>query len=209
VDYTPRFKKEWTLTREAFDKLLLCLDTDRELAAGKYEQIRKRLITFFECRGSLYPEDHCDITINRVARKISEGQEIYTSNPIGFFFGVARKILQESWDKRPKGEVPLDHSVDAALLSQDPAEALEQEAQHLEFEHGMACLERCLRTLSDKDKETITRYYQGETRTKIKNRKRLAEELGVALNALRIRALRIRQKLESCVNKCMGRPTAS
>jgi len=37
-------KKDWAVTREAFDLLLTRLDSDREQAARKYEQIRKSLL---------------------------------------------------------------------------------------------------------------------------------------------------------------------
>jgi len=36
--------KDWFLSQEAFDALLKWLDSDREQAAMKYEDIRKRLI---------------------------------------------------------------------------------------------------------------------------------------------------------------------
>jgi len=45
----------------------------------------------------------------------------------------------------------------------------------------------------------ILRYYQGEQRAKIENRRALAERLGLTINALRIRASRIRSRLEACV----------
>ena len=64
------------LTKEALDGLLECLSADRELAAEAYEEIRRKLITFFEFRGCLTPQDQADETIHRVARRI---QELYYS----------------------------------------------------------------------------------------------------------------------------------
>lgn len=89
MDGLPSLKKEWVLTREAFDKLLACLDRDRERAAEKYEEIRNALITFFEHRGCLSPQEYADETINRVARRLSEGKEIYANNAASYFYGVA------------------------------------------------------------------------------------------------------------------------
>jgi hypothetical protein len=37
----------------------------------------------------------------------------------------------------------------------------------------------------------------------IENRKRLAERMGVTLNALRVRADRVRNSLEKCVANCL------
>jgi len=49
----------------------------------------------------------------------------------------------------------------------------------------------------------ILRYYTGDKQEKIVNRKKLAEEEGIELNALRIRAHRIRTQLRLCVEKCI------
>jgi hypothetical protein len=54
------------------------------------------------------------------------------------------------------------------------------------------------------DKNLIFRYYFGEERAKIQNRRALAEASGITLNALSIRACRIRDKLELCVRECLG-----
>ena len=93
VDSIALQKRHGTLTREAFDKLLASLDPNREVAAQKYERIRGRLANFFEYRGCSSPDDYADVTINCAAKKISEGSEIYSNNPLSFFIGIARNIL--------------------------------------------------------------------------------------------------------------------
>jgi len=69
-------RPEWSLTQEAFDKLLARLADDRERAGEKYQELRGNLIRFFEFHGSAFPEDNADVAINRVARKIDEGAEV-------------------------------------------------------------------------------------------------------------------------------------
>src|SRR5215471_11614968 len=69
-------RRKWVLTQEAFDRLLASLGEDREVAGERYVEIRKNLVRFFEWRGSAFPEDHADETINRIAKRISEGEEI-------------------------------------------------------------------------------------------------------------------------------------
>ena len=64
-------KKDWILTPEAFARLLAALDPDRERAGLRYENIRRKLIEFFEARGSNSPADNADETINRVARRLA------------------------------------------------------------------------------------------------------------------------------------------
>jgi hypothetical protein len=71
------FKKDWVVTQSAFDRMLAELDPDRERAGEKYEQIRQKLMKFFQWRGcsSSAAEEHTDRTIDRVARKVEEGAE--------------------------------------------------------------------------------------------------------------------------------------
>jgi hypothetical protein len=71
-------------------------------------------------------------------------------------------------------------------------------------EKMLACLERCMDKLVASNRELITRYYAGKERIKIENRRALAEEFGITLNALSIRACRIRDRLEDCVRSCVG-----
>ena len=65
-------RKDWFLSQEAFDALLKWLDSDREQAAMKYEEIRKRLIKIFTGRDCVEAEDLADETINRVVSKLDE-----------------------------------------------------------------------------------------------------------------------------------------
>ena len=87
-------KKDWTLTKEAFERLLSSLDARRDRAGEKYESVRRKLTEFFEARGSLSPADHADETINRVARKLEEGENVQDLSR--YFYGVARLLLKET-----------------------------------------------------------------------------------------------------------------
>jgi DNA-directed RNA polymerase specialized sigma24 family protein len=193
-DTTSSPKKGWELTQKSFEELLACLNPDRELAAEKYELIRRKLITFFESRGCLSPEDYADITINKVARKVSEGVNIYTSDPAHFFTGVARNALHEYWEEHTKRQSRLQN-----LPLFNPFAKPSDDVK----EKQMECLQHCIKQLPPKHYELIIQYYQGETSTKIANRKKLSEQLGIPMNSLRIRVLRIRKKVEMCVIDCL------
>lgn len=200
----PHFlKKDWVLTQEAFDKLLACLNPDRETAAREYESIRESLITFFKCRGSCSPEDHADETINRVARRLGEGKQIYALSPGNYFYGVARNILKEYWEAPDRLPYQLGKSPAPGELEANIDESLEQGRKQAEFEKKLECLEHCLQQLSQANRRLIVKYYLGESSVKIKNRKRLAQQLGISPNALRNKALRLREKLEDCVCGCL------
>src|SRR4030095_7600750 len=86
-------RPRWALTQEAFDRLLASLGGDRESAGEHYLETRAKLVRFFEWRGCPFPEDPADETINRVARKLVEGEKIL--NPDGYCFGVARMLVLE------------------------------------------------------------------------------------------------------------------
>lgn len=195
-------KKNWELTREAFQGLLARLDPDPLRAGQQYEHIRRSLVTFFECRGSRSAEDHADETINRVARRLAEGKEMYVANPASYFYGVARNILKEEWEKAKQMPAELDTLPAIKHLSDDASRVLERELERRRGDRRLECLEHCLQKLTNSDRDLILEYYRGDTNVKIENRKTLSERLGVGLNALRIRALRIRERLESCVKDC-------
>lgn len=178
-------KKEWFLNPENFDALLLWLNPDREQAGQKYEEIRRWLIKIFTCRGCYEPEDLADETINRVVKRLKDIEAGFTGDPSRYFYGVASKVHLEYVRRKP---VP-------------PSPPPRQDSDELEREYE--CLERCIERLTPENRELVTQYYQEEKRAKIDHRKRLAERLGIALNALRIRVHRIRVTLQQCVQDCL------
>jgi DNA-directed RNA polymerase specialized sigma24 family protein len=66
------------------------------------------------------------------------------------------------------------------------------------------CLRRCLGQLSPETRNLILHYYQGDKGDKIKNRKSLTDLLGIPASTLRMRALRVRERLQLCAETCMS-----
>lgn len=199
----PSLKKEWELTDEAFDGLLEHLSSDRGQAGELYEEIRRKLIIFFEFRGCFAPDEEADETINRVARRILEGQLIHTPNVASYFYGVARNVLREYWktdDREPEMFQAGTHDVPS---SGTPDELHEQESKRIEQERRLECLERCLEALPEASRRMIFLYYRDEKGAQIKTRQMLAEELGIPDYALRLRVSRVRAKLDVCINNCL------
>lgn len=197
----PPAKIQWDITQEAFDQLLTRLDPDRERAAEKYEELRHMLITFFEFRNLPAPEEQADETINRVARQLSSGKEIYTGSPSTYFIAVARNVWRESLALSHHTITPLDDLSPAQTPRVNPHEAMARAAEQEEQERRLGCLQKCLQLLPEADRALLRDYYQGDKRDKIKGRKRLAEQLGIPLTALRVRACRLRDKVEECVRR--------
>lgn len=190
MESSPLQKKEWILTQEAFDSFLDWLSIDREQAGKKYEEIRRKLIKIFVCRGCKVAEELADETINRVAKKLPEIKESYVGDPAHYFYGVAHKVHLEFVRRKP------------APLPLPPPE----HSDEMEMEYD--CLERCIETLPPENRELVLQYYQEEKRAKIDQRKRLAQRLGIEVNALRIRAYRIRMSLQDCVRECLRQQQA-
>jgi len=185
-------RRQWDLTPKAFDQFLCLLDLDRDRAGESYETLRRNLIQLFIWRGCRDPESHADETINRVIRKIDEGEEV--RDVIAYAHGVARRLLLEIFKKQEREQIGIDEL--PPLIAQ-PAEQ--------DDETGVLCLRRCLNRLPEESRQLIVLYYQGEKSAKIENRKRLAEGLRVTLGALRYRAFDLRQRLQGCIERCMGR----
>jgi RNA polymerase sigma factor (sigma-70 family) len=177
------------LTQGAFDLLLLQFDPDRQEAGKKYEALRRKLVNFFQWRGCTSAEDLADETINRVARNLETGETVL--HLAAYCAGIARNVFLENLRARQKEEAL--HAV-AYLPPAPPDEDSRTE-----------CLERCLRELSPENLQLIVQYYQQNEPSRIKARRNLAEQLGIPLNALRIRAHRIRARLQTCVEECVRR----
>lgn len=186
-------KSEWVLTQAAFDGFLATLDGDRDKAGEKYEFIRLKLLKYFQWCGSEVPDIDADETINRVTRRIYEGQDIY--NLTGYIHGVAKLVRAESRKRQSR------------IRTLDEGSFVEPSSTAVDFEvaNYQECLERCLGCLSAEDREVITEYYRFKKTEKIDCRKRLATRLGISLNTLRVKMHRQRVNLEACVEKCLAR----
>jgi DNA-directed RNA polymerase specialized sigma24 family protein len=179
--------KSWVLTQESFDALLDWLGPEREQAGQKYEQIRTRLIKIFTCRGCWEPELLADETINRVIKRLREIPANFKGDQARYFYGVANKVHLEYLRRRQVVPTVLP-----------PIDSMRVEAE-------FKCLEKCLEHLTPENRELVEQYYQSERKGKIEQRRMQAKRLGIAPNALRIRAHRIRGTLQQCVKNCLER----
>jgi len=177
------------LTQGAFDLLLAQLDTDRQQAGAKYEALRRKLVKFFQWRGCSFPEDLADDTINRVAKNLEAGETI--RHLAAYCVGIARHVFLESLRTRRQEE--------ALQAVPHPSPTPPDEDPQRE------CFERCLKELSPEKFQLIVQYYQEDKKVRIEARRNLAGRLGIPPNALRIRAHRIRVRLQGCVENCMRR----
>jgi DNA-directed RNA polymerase specialized sigma24 family protein len=169
----------------SLQRLLAWLDGGVDSGGAGYVEMRRRLELYFERRNCSAPDHLADETLNRVARRLEEEGSIASSTPARFCYISAKFVLLEYL--RRKKEVPL-RDVEVTQVPEEDDEM-------------MSRLEDCLETLTAAEREIIVEYYRGETREKIEHRRDLAQRLGLTMNALTIRACRIREKLELCVRK--------
>lgn len=195
-------KKDWALTPPAFHRLLNWLDQSAGSDGQKYLEMRRRLASYFDRKNCPTPDELADETLNRVARRLEEEGVIESDAPARYCYIVARFVFMEHLRETQKD------SLLATELRQeshaDDLAAFGAEDERKMKEQRLNCLEHCLSKLESLSREIINRYYVGKARVKIEHRRALAEELGITMNALSIRACRIRDKLEACVRQCVS-----
>ena len=194
----PELKRDWVPSREAFQQLLAWLDRGTDSGGERYTEMRRRLVAYFDRKGCRVPEDLADDTLNRVARRLQEEGTITDAPPAQYCYIVARFVFLEhlrSADRRVF-EFGIPEAVGARYAT-PPAGTMDPREMQLD------CLDGCLHQLTPADRELILAYYSGDQGTRIAARKTLAARLGVSLNALTIRASRIRARLEACVAGCL------
>src|ERR1051325_8946816 len=154
--------KDWVLTGDAFERLLDQLDSDRERAGQKYETIRLKLTKFFEWRGCLPAEEYADKAMDRVARKIFEGEEIRASDPYTYFHGVARFIMMEHWREPENAAEALDTLPPSLEPAENPLRVREEADEQERLARRLEFMQHCLETLPPETRDLMLHYHQGE-----------------------------------------------
>ncbi len=180
-------KKHREINPEAFEKMLLWLDKDRDIAGQKYEAMRLRLIKIFDYRQCLNSEELADLTFDRVLKKFEENAVPDNAVPAAYFCRVADFIHRENFRNPIAVELPDDVVFDEKEESFDPY---------------YECLKKCLKKLSAEKYRLIIGYYEEDKRAKIDFRQKLAESIGIPLKKLHSRIFRIRTSLQQCVLNC-------
>jgi hypothetical protein len=169
-----------------FDRLLGWLHPERNHAGRIYEEIRRKMIRFFICRGCTDPDSLTDSTIDRVNSVIVREGFRFDGEPLLFFYGVARNVCHE-WQRQAAR--PMPQAADLYIRRDDP----------LQYD----CLESCIKELAFDQRDLILSYYRYEPGRKGECREQLAQRYGLGVNALRIRVHRIRTKLRECIEECV------
>jgi DNA-directed RNA polymerase specialized sigma24 family protein len=176
------------------DLLLAALDPDRDLAAAKLLLLRRKLLKFFAWNKVPIPEDLVDETLDRVARRLHEGDAVRHPEFGAYVHGFARVVLRESWS-RPR-----------LVRAQEGALSAAPVAEQVVAERRSRCLDLCLARLPPESRRLLLAYYQTENgAAKIASHRQLAAELDVTAGNLRLKLHRLRVELEICVRSCLER----
>lgn len=177
----------------AFTRLLRWLDDGMDSQGERYLEMRRRLVAYFDRRNRPGPDSLADETFDRIAHTLEQSGRINVTPPARYCYVVARFVLLEDI-RAARRSVPFD---EARTASRDITPA-ETEPGQLSLD----CLAACLDRLKPADRDLIVEYYRDDKRARIDRRRALADRLGITMNALGIRAWRLRASLETCVGRC-------
>lgn len=182
-------KRERDPTPEEFQKLLLWLGEDMSKGESNYNVVKTRLIRIFASRGCVDAEMLADEVLNRVAVRIDTLILKYPDANrccLAFVDNVHKEYLRDQikWTKVIPPEPPR------------PSEELEKEDQ---------CLRECMGNLDQRERNLMERYFGEEKAVRRENRKKLAQDLRLTANALRIQAHRVRKIALRCLRECLER----
>jgi len=171
------------MTNLELKAFLALLSDDPERSAELYLVLLGKLIRYFAWNLCANPEELADEVIDRVARRVAEGESI--QSPISYVLGVARRVLLES---KPKVLfLPLDGEAGIATEPRDDAELQD--------------LDRCLEELEPESRAILLEYYSADGAARVRVRQEMADRMGLSVNALRNRCLRLRRGLEECIER--------
>ena len=186
--------RDWSLDRKGLGLLLGRLDADRERAGEAYEKLRQRLIAYFAFNGRVAAEDLADESIDRLCAKLRDGVPIERCG--AYAQRIASLLLLEA-GRRGQREQHAYAMLALVRETRAHADAIEARAR---------CAEACLDRLRPGERELVLAYYCQDGRARIDDRRLLAERLGIPTDALRLRVLRLRRKLEDSLRSCLSAP---
>jgi hypothetical protein len=185
--------------RTDLNRLLIRLDSEPANAWEKYRSLRCRLLKFFEWNQCAFAEELADEVLDRVARK-PQDEEI--RDVTEFVIGVARNLRLEAYKKSQRVSHLEDQPGGQESLA-DPRDHEQKIVADLDQQSSLTCLRDCLEKLKPGDRVLALDYYSAQDEKQKVHRQKLARSAGITMIALRVRANRLREKLEQCVSHCL------
>lgn len=184
-------KKSEPPSPEDFNAMLDWLDPDRDRAGKRFLEIGTRVTRILVRRQCYASEDVWDETANRVCHLVKDVAPTYGGDPALYFYAVARLVHKEWLAEEKSKRDRLDGKPPDPPKPEEDVELIHQ------------CLDKCLDKVEEKERLMLLQYYERETRAKIEQRKKMAEEMGITLNNLRMQVHRLNGKLRKCIVDCL------
>ena len=143
-----------------------------------------------------------DETFNRIAKTLATSV-IATQPPARYCYVVARFVLLENF-QIGRRHVPLDEPWNPEMSRRHTVRSAIDEGDATR-EQRLAGLDRCLQELRPEQRELVN-VYQDTGGLRIDRRRALADRLGISINALGIRACRVRDALRVRLEGCRKDP---
>lgn len=164
-------------------RFLSLLNTDPEQASKEYIVLRRKLLFFFQHQCLRDPEDCADETIARVIQRLQAGDTTLTTEISNYVYGIARNVARERRKMRIHQE--LDATPEMNPVDPEPTQ---------DILHARLLCDQIKSQLSPDEFKLLREYEFGD-------RTGLAGALGLTSGALRVRILRLRQKIREWAMK--------
>jgi RNA polymerase sigma factor (sigma-70 family) len=185
------------VSAESFNRFLALLSPEPDEAAKEYLSLRSRLLMYFQARESSDPQEMADDTLERLIRRFGE-TEYEILDIRAYALGIAKNVVME--DQRTVKIVPLDSQrLDLWSFHEQSQDTTESKHAQRKLDD---CFQKCLSHLPAEMRELLLNYYSVE-RKPMDIRQELANELGLSLNALRVKIHRERSNLHHCIRHCV------
>jgi len=187
-------------SQRGFTRLLEWLDGGVDSSGQTYLEMRRRLTSYFVRRNRPFADDLADETLSRISKILEQDGAITVTPQARFCYVVARFVMLEDV-RREQREQQRDRSTRDTRSSTEAwsgrrAELLQTENDATR-ERQLERLDLGLRLLAPEQRELIVEYYRDKGQGTITHRRDMANRLGISVNALCVRASRIRAALES------------
>ena len=185
----------------AFTRLLQWLDEGADSHGERYLEMRRRLVAYFDRRNRSAPDMLADETFDRVCANARNGGT-HQGHAAGALLLRRRTLRAARRHPTPPPQRAVDERMGAPLAQPHRACRLTTEDAD-PARQSLACLGRCLGPPENRRSRADRRvHYRDAKRERVNGRRALAAALGITMNALGIRAWRLRASLEACVGAC-------
>lgn len=182
---------------EEFRALLARLDPNETEATKKYQHLRENLVRHcFKAHEFLRADELADKTLDILARKLSSEDIVKVDS---YAFKILDNLLLANYRRR---RPTISLSEDTPAKDNPERTVIEK----IDGEQKVECFLQCVRRLKTTERWLLFAYHPHEECDVEERRRQIASKLGIGAATLRVRMSRIRTRMLSCFNDCVGRP---